>query len=224
MSNLSKAQSSSREKTLLISLLLSAFGPLVTGFALVSSRSTTQLADFVRRSMELVAVFVAWWVFHRLQRNAEPDAAHRSALERSAALSTAGAMAGSGFVLLGVALSRLSVFEPGGNVTLGLTVAALGLVVHAWFWRRYAILTGEQYSAVITAQQQLYRAKTWLDLCVFIALAVVAVAPNHLATHYVDILGSLTVAGYLLWSGLQMAEPHLPGMWALTRGLRKPGS
>ena len=48
-----------------------------------------------------------------------------------------------------------------------------------------------------------------MDLCVVTALAAVAIAPAHPATRYVDILGSVTVAGYLLWSGLRMAESHL---------------
>ena len=107
-----------------------------------------------------------------------------------------------------VALSRLSVFEPGGNVTVGLTIAVLGLVTNGWFWWRYTVLTREQYSAVIAAQQQLYRAKASVDLCVVAALAAVAIAPAHPATHYVDLLGSVMVAIYLLWSGLRSAQTH----------------
>jgi divalent metal cation (Fe/Co/Zn/Cd) transporter len=101
------------------------------------------------------------------------------------------------------------VFEPGGNVTSGLVIAILGLMTNGWFWRRYTVLTREQYSSVIAAQQKLYRAKASVDLCVVTALAAVTVAPGHPATRYVDILGSITVAGYLLWSGLRMAQSHL---------------
>jgi divalent metal cation (Fe/Co/Zn/Cd) transporter len=70
----------------------------------------------------------------------------------------------------------------------------------------------------------IHRAKTSLDVCVVIALAVVAVAPGHPAAPYVDILGSIIVAAYLLWSGLRTATPHLAGMRGLIHGLRKPGS
>lgn len=208
MNSLTKVQSSSREKTLLTALLLSAPGPLVTGLALMTSHSTTQLADFLRRGVELVAIFISWWVFRHLRRNAALGEAHQAQLERAAGLSTAGAMACSGVVLLVVALSRLSVFEPGGNVSMGLTIAILGLVTNGWFWWRYAALTREQYSAVIAAQQQLYRAKASVDLCVVVALAAVAIAPVHPATRYVDILGSAIVAVYLLVSGLRTARKH----------------
>lgn len=209
MGELTREQASSRERTLLIALLLSAWGPFVTGYAVLSSQSTTQLADFIRRSVELVALFLSWWVFRRLQRRAALDAAGRERLERVAGVSVAGAMICSGAVMLIVALSRLSVFEPGGNVTLGLVIAVLGLLTNGWFWRRYAAMTREQYSSVIAAQQNLYRAKTFVDLCVVLALAAIAIAPVHPATRYVDILGSITVAGYLLWSGLRTAQTHL---------------
>jgi len=208
MSALSKEQSSSREKTLLTSLLLSAPGPLVTGFALVSSHSTTQLADFLRRGVELVAIFISWWVFRQLHRDTALSEARQARLEQAAGLSTAGAMVCSGAVLLGVALSRISVFEPGGNVIPGLVIAVLGLLTNGWFWWRYAALTREQYSAVIAAQQQLYRAKTSVDLCVTVALLAVAVAPTHPLTRYIDLLGSIMVAVYLLWSGLRTAHKH----------------
>jgi divalent metal cation (Fe/Co/Zn/Cd) transporter len=209
MKGLSIEQSSSREKTLLIALLLSLPAPLVTGIAVISSRSTTQLADFIRRSVELVVLFISWWVFRQLQRNAALGEAGQARLERAAGLSVAGAMVCSGLVMLTVALSRLSVFEPGGNVTFGLTIAALGLLVNAWFWRRYNALTREQYSSVIASQRDLYRAKASVDLCVVVALAAVAIAPAHPATRYVDVLGSVIVAGYLLWSGFHSAKTHL---------------
>jgi divalent metal cation (Fe/Co/Zn/Cd) transporter len=221
MQGLSKEQSSSREKTLLTALLLSAPGPLVTGIALITSHSTTQLADFIRRGVELVAIFISWWIFRKLHRDAAPGEGHQARLERAAGLSTAGAMACSGVVLLVVALSRVSRFEPGGNVTMGLTIAVLGLVTNTWFWWRYTALTREQYSAVIAAQQQLYRAKASVDLCVVVALAAVAIAPAHPLTRYVDLLGSGMVAVYLLWSGLRTAQKYLVGNKGLVHGFQK---
>ena len=203
MQALTQEQSSSREKTLLTALLLSAPGPLVTGIALITSQSTAQLSDFLRRGVELVAIFISWWVFRQLRQNPGMGKLQQARLERSAELSTAGAMIASGIVLLVVVLTRLSAFEPGGNVTMGLVIAVLGLLTNGWFWRRYAVLTREQYSAVIAAQLQLYRAKAAIDLCVVTALTAITVAPGHPATRYVDILGSVIVALYLLWNGVR---------------------
>jgi len=119
------------------------------------------------------------------------------------------AMAGSGLVMLVIALSRISAFEPGGKVMMGLVIAMLGALMNSWFWWRYTVLGREQYSAVIAAQQKLYRAKALVDLCVVTALAAVVIAPFHTATPYVDLVGSIFVASYLLWNGLRMAQSHL---------------
>lgn len=210
MGRLSKEQSSSRAKTLGTSLLLSAPGPLVTGLALIGSHSTTQLADFLRRGVELAAIFISWWVFRKIHGSAPMSEADQARMERAAGMATAGAMVISGLVLLVLALSRLSSFSPGGSVTGGLIIAILGVLTNGWFWRRYAAMNREQYSAVIAAQEQLYRAKTSVDLCVVMALGAVAVAPFHPVTRYVDILGSVVVAGYLLWSGVKAGRKVLP--------------
>jgi len=209
MATLSKEQASSREKTLLAAFLLSAPGPLVTGLAAISSHSTTQLADFIRRSMELVALFLSWWIFRQIQHNRKFNETDHAQLERAAGLSVAGAMACSGVVMLIVALSRLSVFRPSGNVISGLIIAILGLLTNGWFWWRYSRLTREHYDSVIAAQRNLYRAKASVDTCVVFALAAVAMAPAHPVTQYIDILGSVTVACYLMWSGIRMAKSRL---------------
>ena len=222
MANLAQEQAASREKTLLTALLLSTPGAVVTGFAAISSYSTTQLADFIRRSMELVAMFLSWWVFRQLQRNVALNQADRSRLERAAGISVAGTMICSGIVMAIVALSRVSAFEPGGKVISGLIIAVLGVIVNGAFWRRYTVLTREQHDSVIAAQQKLYRAKTSIDFCVVVALAAVALAPTHPVTRYVDILGSIIVAGYLLWSGLRMAQPHLGTIKGAFQRSRKP--
>ena len=182
MSTLSKERAASRNKVLLTALLLSTPGAVVTGIAALSSHSTTQYADFIRRSMELVAMFISWWVFYQLQRNQNLGEADRTRLEREAGLGVAIAMGGSGIVMLVIAQSRLSAFEPGGKVMMGLMIAVMGAVMNIWFWRRYTVLSREQYSAVIAAQQKLYRAKALVDLCVVSALTAVVIAPVHPAT------------------------------------------
>jgi len=221
MTVLSKEQAASRKKVLLTALLLSTPGAVVTGIAALSSHSTTQFADFIRRSMELVAMFISWWVFSQLQRDQKLGEVDHTRLERAAGLGVAIAMGGSGVVMLVITLSRLSAFEPGGNVMMGLIIAVLGALMNGWFWWRYTVLSREQYSAVIAAQQKLYRAKALVDLCVVTALAAVVIAPFHPVTPYVDLVGSIFVAGYLLWNGLRMAQSHLDGTRSILTRMRE---
>ena len=209
MTVLSKEQSASREKTLLAALLLSLWAPFTTGVAVLLSHSTTQLADFIRRTVELAALFISWWVFRFIYRKPELSKGDRARMENIANLSVAAAMASSALVMLVVALSRLSAFQPGGNVYPGLAIAGLGLVTNAWFWRRYTRLNREHFSAIIDTQRHLYRAKAFVDLCVILALAGVAIQPSHPATRYIDLLGSAAVIVYLLWSAARTARAVL---------------
>jgi divalent metal cation (Fe/Co/Zn/Cd) transporter len=209
MTNLSREQAARREKTLLAALLLSMWAPLTTGIAVLLSRSTTQLADFIRRTVELVALFVSWQVFRYLQRGQNLDPKRVAKLEKAAGLSVAAALGCSGLVMLALAISRISTFEPGGNVYPGLAIASLGLLTNSWFWRRYWVLNREQYSAIIATQCHLYRAKAMVDICVIGALTAVAVSPAHPVTRYIDVLGSVAVAAYLLWSGARTARTAL---------------
>ncbi len=110
----------------------------------------------------------------------------------------------SGIAMLVVGVFRLLRYEASGNVTMGLVIAVLGLLTNTWFWWRYRSLTRERFDPVIAGQQSLYRAKACVDLCVVTALTAVAVAPSHPATQYIDALGCITVACYLLYNGVDM--------------------
>ncbi len=201
MIGLSPEQVARREKTLIAALLLSMWAPLATGIAVALSQSTTQLADFIRRTIELIALFISWRVFRRVEKG-EPLSPERKAyLETIAGLSVAGALAFSGLTMLVVTFLRINTFVPGGNVYPGIAIASLGVITNAWFWRRYTKMTAEHFNPIINAQRLMYRAKSFVDLCVIIALVFVAASPLSPATRYIDAAGSIAVSGYLLWSG-----------------------
>lgn len=199
------AHSAKSERTLLVSWLLSAPGPVVTAVAVAMSSSATQIADAIRRTVEFGALVTGWWVFRA--RKGVPDETARRVLERRAETSVTVAMACSGVAMLIVGAYRFFKYEPGGNVSVGLAVAFLGLGVNATFWARYTRLLSHTRDAVIAAQRTLYRAKTVVDLVVTAALLSVALIPTHPATHYIDTLGSLAVAAYLLQQAFGTARP-----------------
>jgi divalent metal cation (Fe/Co/Zn/Cd) transporter len=202
-------KSSKQEKTLLAALLLSMWAPLATGIAVMMSRSSTQVADFIRRTVELVALFISWYLYRYICRR-ELTTETKTKLENIASLSVAIAMGCSGLIMLILALIRLNTsFTPGGNVYPGLGIAILGAITNGWFWRRYTFLNQEQHDTIIEAQRQLYRAKTFVDLCVITALSTVAFFPGHAATRYVDLLGTFAVSAYLLWSSFRSARSAL---------------
>ena len=209
MKSLSEDQVARREKTLITALLLSMWAPLTTGIAVILSRSNTQLADFIRRTVELIAMFISWRVFRYVEKGRDVDAEQKARLEKIAGLSVAAALGISGIIMLIITGVRIDTFEPGGNVYPGLAIAILGLAVNSWFWRRYAKMTVEHYNPVIDSQRLMYQAKAVVDFCVILALSAVAIAPTAPATRYIDALGSVAVAFYLIWSGINTLKTAL---------------
>lgn len=190
----------SGEGTLLASVVLSAPGPIVVGAGLLLGRSSTQLADFIRRSAELIAIIVSWIVFRMLHKSGAPDAGQKEKLERTANLAVGAAMCLSGTAMIFIAL--FSSTREKGNVIPGLVIAVLGVTTNTWFWLRYRKLNREKPDAILAVQSTLYLAKSLVDACVTMALTVIAAAPDAPAARYVDLGGSLVVAIYLIVNGI----------------------
>lgn len=203
MKGLTKEQVKSRQRTLLTAILLSMWAPLTTGWAVLLSHSTTQTADFIRRTVELFALLVSYLIFRHIVSQPHIEPSQQERLEKITAICVAGAMFCSGITMLILGISRLQTFTPGGNVYPGLAIAFLGILVNTGFWRRYARFNKENPQTVMGAQQTLYRAKAFIDLCVLLALTAVALDPYHPSTRYIDISGSFVVALYLLGSGIK---------------------
>ena len=198
-----KKQSGSR--TMLMSVLMSAPGPLVVGLGLLAGRSATQLADFVRRSAELLALIVAFVVYQITGRDGLTEERKRT-LERRSNLFVGAVMCLSGAAMLFVAL--LSPGGETGNVIPGLSIAVLGVIANALFWHKYARLSRETGSSILAVQSRLYRAKTLVDGCVTTALLTVAFFPQSQAAAWLDLGGSVVVAAYLIWCGVKTIREH----------------
>ena len=72
----------SGSRTLLLSVLMSAPGPLILGLGLLAGRSSTQIADFVRRSAELLAIIMSFAVYRITTKEGACDETKRMKLER----------------------------------------------------------------------------------------------------------------------------------------------
>lgn len=188
------------QKTLLASVILSSPGPIVVGLGLLVGRSSTQLADFIRRTAELAAIIVSWVIYELTNKDAAVDTQRKAHLERIANLCVGAAMCLSGAGML--LITFLSNHSEKGNVIPGLVIATLGVTTNTWFWLRYRKLDRENPNAILAVQSKLYRAKSLVDACVMIALATVAIAPASMAATYMDIAGSIVVAVYLIINGV----------------------
>ena len=189
----------SGSRTLLMSVLMSSPGPLVVGLGLLVGKSSTQLADFFRRSAELLAIIVAFVVYQLAGKDEDPQ--KKARLERGSNLFVGAAMCLSGGIMLFLALFSGS--SEKGNVIPGLAIALLGVIANSLFWRKYTRLSKQTGSAILAVQGRLYRAKTLVDGCVVIALSSVLLLPGSALSAKLDILGSAIVSLYLLWCGMK---------------------
>ena len=188
----------SGSRTLLLSVLMSTPGPVVMGLALMSGRSSTQIADFVRRSAELLGIITSYVVFRITSSGAFSEERREHWERRSNAF--VGVMMCIGGSLMAL-LSLMGGAEDKGNVIPALAIAVLGVIANTLFWRKYVRLNKAEPNAILQVQARLYRAKSLVDGCVTAALLAVVIAPASKVTAWLDLIGSVIVALYLVWCG-----------------------
>lgn len=196
---MSKRKSGSR--TLLMSVLMSSPGPLVVGLGLLAGRSSTQIADFVRRSSELLAIIMAFVVYKITTQDGACDDARKARMERRSNAFVGAMMCIGGSFM--VALTLMAESADKGNVIPGLSIAVMGVIANTIFWRKYSRLNKAEPNAILAVQARLYRAKSLVDCCVTIALLSVAIAPGSAVSMRLDFVGSIIVAIYLIWCGIK---------------------
>ena len=191
----------SGNRTLLWSVIMSSPGPLVVGLGLMAGRSSTQIADFVRRSSELLAIIMAFVTYKITTKDGQEDLLKKEKIERFSNLFVGAMMCLGGSIMLILALVAEN--DEKGNVIPGLTIAVLGVIANTIFWRKYTKLNKQEPNPILAVQVRLYRAKSLVDSCVTIALLSVALAPGTQFSYYLDTIGSVIVAVYLIFCGIQ---------------------
>ena len=72
-------------------------------------------------------------------------------------------------------------------------------------------LNKKEPNAIILVQARLYRAKSLVDTCVTVALLSVAILPQSEISYYIDLIGSVIVALYLMWCGIKTIYERAKG-------------
>ena len=187
-------------KTMLLSVIMSSPGPLVVGLGLLVGQSSTQVADFVRRSIELLAIILAFVVYCITTKGSATDNSKKQRYEKGTNLFVSVAMVVSGVIMTALALTSQS--EDKGNVIPGLCIALLGVVANSLFWKKYKKLGAETENKILLIQSKLYRAKTFVDSSVVIALSVVLLSKNPAVSYWFDLVGTICVSAYLVFTGV----------------------
>lgn len=181
---------------------MSSPGPLVVGLSLINGNSTTQLADFLRRTIEFLAIVLAFIVFCLTSNEETIDIERKARLEKYSNIFVSISMVISGIIML--VLGVFNQNQDKGNLIPSMIIALLGLSSNGIFWFKYrkmAKMTGDE---LFKTQTSLYGGKIFVDLSVFTSLTVVLFSKNHTLSYYFDLVGTMCVAIYLIYSGIKM--------------------
>ena len=175
-------------------------GPLVVGMSLFVGNSSTQMADFIRRTSEFFAIVMSFIVYKIAEMGNIEDELRKEKLQRKSNLVVGITMLLGGLVMAVLALTAHSTDK--GNVIPSLAIALISASSNVLFWRKYVRLNKKSYNHILRVQVKLYRAKTLIDSCVASALVAVLIMPTSQIAHILDLGGSAVVAIYLICSGI----------------------
>ena len=185
-------------------------GPLVVGLSLIIGNSSTQTADFIRRTSEFIAIVMSFIVYKIAENERYGDGIKKEILERRSNLSVGILMCIGGAIMTVLAITAHTTDK--GNVIPGLVIAVLSASANAVFWSKYERLGKKTKNPILLVQARLYRAKTLIDSCVTVALVAIMVLPDSPVSHALDLGGSAVVAIYLLFSGIKTAVESISAL------------
>ncbi|TVP96092.1 MAG: hypothetical protein EA374_02320 [Acholeplasmatales bacterium] len=191
-------------KTLILSVFFSAFGPLVSGWAVTLNTASTQLADFTRRSLEFGVLIFALYVYVRVRHQAMSPQRRQRLERRIAKLAACVLFAGAFFLLMLFIRGIQQPSTPEGSVIPGVSIAVLGALFNGTFFFRYRRFHQTSGDVVMGTQSKLYQAKTVVDVHVIVALTSVLVFGASHVTLWIDRVGTVGIAMYLLVRGVMM--------------------
>ncbi len=210
------------ERTLLAAWLISLWAPVASGVAFVMGRTNVQLADLLRRSSELLALFLAWLVYRKISRSNlhatylnGKEISEGRRLESLSSLFVGIIMIISVLVIVWSAVKHIISPVELGVIWPGFLVALGGVVVNAYFWLKFLRLNSKEPSPIFDTQWRLYRAKTVMDLTLIITLTGSRIFVGKVWSVYLDPAGSLIVAVFMLKSAAQIIKNSISNLRGL---------
>lgn len=203
-----------KERTLLAAWLISLWAPIGSGVAFLMGRTSVQLADLLRRSSELLALFLAWLVHRRVSQNrlhamyldGQGGIPEGQRLENLNSLFVGIIMIVSVLIITWSTVTHVTAPVEPGVIWPGLLIASGGAVVNGYFWLKFSRLNSKEPSPIFETQWRLYRAKTIMDLTLIVTLTASRIFAGKAWSVYLDPAGSLVVAVFMLGSAVNIIK------------------
>ncbi|MBM4464408.1 MAG: cation diffusion facilitator family transporter [Chloroflexi bacterium] len=199
--------SQEKERSVRAGWLLGLFSLLPTVLAVIIGHSTTLLAGLFKMVCETLASFLAWLSLRKVARGETGVYQYGyGKLENLSSLAVAGAMVISFTIVLYGAIDRVRHPAPIGQVWLGLLTTSIAFALNVWLWLKNYRLARKDPSPIMESQWRLFRTKSINNLSVISALGLSVLLRSYSWSLYIDPLGSLIVAGFLLSSAYDVAS------------------
>lgn len=199
--------SQQRERSILVSWLLGILSVIPDIVVTIMTQSVTMLTDVFRTGTDTMASFLSWLTVRKISRGHTAKYNYGyGKLENLASLAVAGAMILSFFVIVFSAVERLHTPRNIHNIFMGIVFTVFAGAANSLCWYRNKRLARHAPSPVMESQWRLFRAKTMINLCVLTSLVLSAIFHEHAWSRFIDPLGSMLLASFLLFSSYQLVS------------------
>jgi cation diffusion facilitator family transporter len=178
---------------------------LISFGALVASQSSVVLADFLKTTLEFVAVVLAWIAIRRITRGAGATYEYGiGKLENLSSLAVAMLMILVFLVIVANAIRNIisPAHVEGIGVWISLSAQVVYAVVNGVLWRRAHRAAAAEASPLMASQAKLFFTKLVANLFIFGSLSASMALADYAWSVYIDPIASLVIAGSILMSAV----------------------
>lgn len=196
-----------RERSLLMGWVLGVLSIIPDIFATITTGSVTMLTDVIRTATDTLASFLSWLTVRRLARGKTDTYNYGyGKLENLSGLAVAATMSLSFIIIIISAVERFRHPVHVHQIFIGVLFTVIAGITNSWFWLRNYQLAKREPSPVMESQWRLFRSKTFINMCVLIALTLSHTLSDYPWSRFIDPLMSMLLASFLLFTSYQIVS------------------
>ena len=188
----------SGRKKLLFALFIISPALVPLAVSVIFGTSSTETADLVRRSCDVLSVLLAYVAFEITARIDPKNEITRKRIEAFVKYFTGATMCVSGIIMIDISIVGFGGEK--GRVIVSFVLALIAALTNAILYFNYRSMK----NSILAVQAKTHFAKMFFNVLVSVILLVWLVVPSATVKSYVDLIGSLFISGYMLLCGVKV--------------------
>lgn len=201
----SNGENADKESATKHALYAGVLDTAVTLGALLAASSSVLLADFLKTSLECIAVLLAWLSLRRIIHGRNEAFDYGIGKLESLSSVFVGVLMMLGVCVI-VVNAALNIMSPSHISGVGVYISGVAQVVFGVINTRMALgarkLAQQSTSPIIAAQQQLFTSRAVGNVFIFLSLGLSMLLHDQVWSVYIDPVASLIVAGFIGFSAV----------------------